>query len=64
MSFLRTPKMPTPPSPVDPADLANRQNNARQNRIAAGGRNATFLAQTAAAAASNTSPNTLTGLNG
>jgi hypothetical protein len=63
MSFLQ-PKAPKPVPTVDPNDTANRLNNSRTKRIESGGRNATFLAQTAAAAASNTSPNTLTGLNG
>lgn len=63
MSFLQ-PKVPKPIPPVDPNDTANRANASRTNRIQSGGRNATFLAQTAAAAASSTSPNTLTGLNG
>ncbi|TCS14552.1 hypothetical protein [Caulobacter sp. BK020] len=65
MSFLRPPKQPAPVATPDPADTANRIDDARRRRLLGGGRNGTVLGQMVeGAAASRSSPNTLTGLNG
>lgn len=53
------------PTPPDPSDLANRLNNMRGQRLAAGGRNSTFLGAAVDAAQAGVKPTaTLTGLNG
>lgn len=67
MSFFRQPKPPAPVTPPNPADTENRVIDERRRRLATGGRNATTLGMMAAATTPGgrqTSPNTLTGLNG
>lgn len=63
MSFLN-PKRPDPVPIPDPSDTANRAGGLKARRLAAGGRNATFLAQIAGDAAAARPAATLTGLNG
>jgi hypothetical protein len=69
LSFLRSKKPdPAPPVPEPAAEAppaaALPGTSPRKRRLESGGRNATFLAQTAAAVAADRAPNTLTGLNG